>query len=289
MAIDVQAWLRNRFHDHPRCNEFVGLYDRFNNLNLKDPHFNSEITNGNDSTFWQRFSEMYVADHFTKLGYEFSSADKGPDFYFSVNNRRYWIEVICPEPCATVATYLEHARIPFCAQEVPHEAILLRYTSALKAKRDIFGRYTSEGIIGDNDICVIVISSVLLGPPLDSLYGISQYPQIIEATAGLGPLEITIDRSTMSSSRAESSFRGHVVNRNSSSVNTGTFLDNEFGAISAALAFYPDFDSDGFWAMMHNANASNPVPRNAFGCSQEYEATLTEQQIQIRRVNGTGP
>jgi len=84
---------------------------------------------------------------------------------------------------------------------MPHEAMLLRWTAAVKEKAEkLLGNsvsgvkgYLQKGLAGTNDIYVVAVNARLLrGPNFASVTGISQFPFAAEAVFAIGPYAVNI-------------------------------------------------------------------------------------------------
>ena len=134
----VEAAIRRRYDTNPAARDhYVALWHEFSTMDLADAHFVSEITGDKDTKFWQRLWEMVLGRHLSRLQHRLSSADKGPDFRFEAEGKTVWCEAIAPEPKGLPGDWLTLSKPDdIRVHSVPHEAMLLRWTAALKEKRD---------------------------------------------------------------------------------------------------------------------------------------------------------
>ena len=139
------------------CVEFV-------NSGRADPKFVSEFVSGEDQKFWACISEALIAGHLqSKTFPERIAHGSGPDFLVLDGNRKVWIEVVCPEPVQVPADWLNPQP---GGTSFPHQEILLRWTSAIKAKAEkLIGTpdgkvvgYLEAGIVGTGDAYVIAVN-----------------------------------------------------------------------------------------------------------------------------------
>ncbi len=290
--------------DHPRtaavrqylaaaCAEFV-------KLGLADPKFISELGADSRQKFWACISEALVADRLRDKAFGPRKVrGKGPDFLVMAGTRRVWIEVVCPEPINVSSDWLS----PQSSQAVsfPHKEILLRWTSAIKAKAEaLVGSsdgerigYLKSGLVAPDDAYVIAVNGCQLrSGPFPSLFGISQFPFAAEAVFAIGPYQLAIDRESR-----EVVDRGHqhqpfVLNKNRAEVPTFTFLDPWFNPISAIWAL----DMNGGSAIgnsepsavVHNPNAINPVPVGFLPTDHEYVATAEGSDFVLSKLPPSG-
>lgn len=126
-----------------KVREFVQkLCERHIERGLADRNFEKELCCGSEPRFWQRLSEVLLAHELLEAGLDVQpSRGEGPDIFVKHKGRNIWIEVICPEPSGIPEDWLRHEvnrRV-----SLPHEAILLRWTAAIKEK--------SERLLGNRE------------------------------------------------------------------------------------------------------------------------------------------
>ena len=88
--------------------------------------------------------------------------DEGPDICISKGCRKIWIEAMAPSPgddknLDKVPDLFLNAGDGL--QDMPERHIELRITGALSTKLKAFQRYRKNGIIGDNDSCIVAVSA----------------------------------------------------------------------------------------------------------------------------------
>jgi len=258
-----------------------------------DSKFVSELTSGLNEKFWSRVSEALIFERLREK--EFGTqhvAGVGPDFLLQNRNRKVWIEVICPQPIG-IGNWLEiQINVPYTT---PHDAILLRWTSAIKEKIEKLlgstdGRtkgYLKTGIVEDTDIYVIAVNGCQMRHgPFSALHGISQFPYAAEAVFPIGPYQLKIDKETLKFIRSSYQERLSISKPNGASVPTYAFLDPRNKMISAIWAV--DFNATSNHepsALIHNPNAVNKLPRGFLLSDEEYIAIpCGEDEYQIERV-----
>jgi hypothetical protein len=105
---------------------------RYIELDLADPNFERDLCSGNDARYWQRLSEALLAHEFLEIGLDLRPSRNGPDLLLQHEGRNIWIEVICPEPAEVPTEWLQSKLSEVIT--LPHEAILLRWTAAIKKR-----------------------------------------------------------------------------------------------------------------------------------------------------------
>mgnify|MGYP003601337278 FL=1 len=254
---------------------------------LADPKYKRELTGDSDGPFWSCVSEALIFDRIRSLPRPpRSNVGEGPDFLLSYGSQRVWIEVVCPEPIGLPVEWLEVQENR--ASSVPHEAILLRWTSVIKDKTDrLVGRvgdrvkgYLQSGLVAEEDVYVIAVNGCRLRRgPFSALLGISQFPYAVEAVFPVGPYQICIDRQTLKSVGQGHEERYLIPKPNRASVPTDAFFDPRYKNVSAIWAV--DFNGGAVVgnhepsALVHNPNAVQPLPPGFLPSDSEYIASLS--------------
>lgn len=275
----------------------VQVCENFVKSGLADPKFVKELMSGSEQKFWACISEALIADRLR--GKEFGvrkARGKGPDFLLMEGARRVWVEVVCPEPINVPADWLE----PKLGGVVnfSHEEILLRWTSAIKAKAEAFigssdGRqkgYLNSGEVSPNDAYVIAVNGCRLrSGPFPALLGISQFPFAAEAVFPIGPYQLRIDRETLKVVDQGHQHRPYVPNKNGALVPAYTFLDPRFNLVSAIWAV--DMNGQSVignmepTAIVHNPNAKNPISRCFLPADSEYVAVAKGDEFVLSKIS----
>ena len=263
--------------DHPRTiawrTHLISVCEQFIASGLADSKFTQELASGSRQKFWACLSEALIAHRLKGATFgQRSNVGQGPDFLVMNGDQKVWIEVVCPEPARVPAEWLSSATTSGVV-DFPHREILLRWTSAIKAKAEVLmgnsnaGRdgYLKSGLVGSNDAYVIAVNGCQLrSGPSPALHGISQLPFAVEAVFPVGPYQVKIDRTSLAAMGGEHQHRPVVPNHNNSLVPATLFIDPNFRCISAIWAV----DLNGGqsignaepMALIHNPLASNPIP-----------------------------
>lgn len=300
MSIELQTLLEKSLlarypHDSEECknirNAVIECCVKYLSSGLGDNNAERKLTSNDNSTYWQQLSEVLLAEQLEKADVKFSHPADAPDFLIEQGGRKIWVEVITPEPKGLPGEWLE-AGYRGCIS-VPHPEILLRWTSAIKEKVDklrgytcrktggIVNGYIEKGVVDPNkDAYVIAVNGRLLrrfGDGIPMLDGISQFPFAVEATLCVGPMQVRFDRGTLKVVGAEHQTRICIPKSNGATVPVDTFLDPKFSPVSAIWAVDLDemvlLGHERPMAVVHNPNASQPIPRNFLPSQFEYVAT----------------
>lgn len=272
---------------------------------LADGHgdLNAEqrLRSSDNHVYWQQLSEVLLGHQLAEAGIAFIHQGAGPDFRIEHQGRTIWVEVITPTAAGVPAEWLADA----CegVRDFPHEAILLRWTAAIKQKAEVLlggpdhPGYLANGLVAPGDAYVIAVNGRLLrggGGLFDALTGISQLPFAVEATFAVGPIQVRFNRENMEAGEPEHQRRYHIPKPVGQPVPAHTFLDPRFRPISAIWATDVDefsiLDRPPSMAVIHNPEAPNSISVGLLPAQSEYVArVLDEEQYQLERVRGRTP
>ena len=300
---DVRKFLQNKYADNIEVlGALTALYDEFTSWGIKDKIFDQDFIDGRPEHFYARVWEMVLARHLIELGYDVSSSDAGPDFLIEHSGTRIWIEAVCPTPIGLPDDWINLVSIEEKTRvfSVPHEAMLLRWTSALKDKKDkLVGNnktegYVRKGIVANEDAYVIAISSSRLGSGLLTYQGISQYPFAVEAVLPVGPHEIVIDRETLNTTDVRHQYRPAIPKPpTGTKISTDSFLSEEYAGISALIGTNAGINAacglEWPLAVVHNPNARTPIPKGIFGNADEFIATDIGDYLELESISQYTP
>lgn len=265
-------------------------------LNPSDGEVEKNLCSKNKNKYWQQLSEVLLADKIIKAGIQITRETSGPDFLVEHEGKRIWIEVITPEPTDIPNEWINSEMGKVIG--MPHEAMLLRWTAAIKQKAEVLlggtakipNGYIKKNIVGSGDAYVIAINGRLLRDGFPQIEGISQFPFAVEATFCVGPYQLQIDCNTLQTTCSGPQHRNLIPKPNGATVPADTFLDPQYAPISAIWAV--DIDEALLIGMqrpmivVHNPNASTPVPRNFLPACREYFATDQGDQIELYWESG---
>ncbi|OPY99232.1 hypothetical protein A5906_26240 [Bradyrhizobium sacchari] len=269
MDAKAKTFIERQFAHAPLLQkEIMDLWSTFRDLGLPNRDFLAEFTNGKKPSLAQRTWEMMLARHLAEVGHEVTCPNGGPDFRFSLDGVTVWVEAVSPEPKGLPADWLDPDFQG--VQDFPHEAILLRWTTAIDAKWKKLAEYRSKGVVAPNDAYVVAVSGNQLGLiPVDR--GISQMPFGVEATFPVGPLAYRIDPETHKIGDGFIWERFHIVNANRAKVPTTSFLDPAYAGISALIGCGAQRPGKASVAMhvVHNPLAETKLPLGSLGAGDD--------------------
>lgn len=284
----IAAHIRQRYPQVGRqelyASKLASVCQSFVDSGLADPKFATELTSGSDAKFWSCVSEALLAQRLKgKTFPDRSKPGQGPDLLVLHGDRKVWIEVICPEPVGLPASWTNIE--PGTVGDFPHQAILLRWTSAIKEKAEkLLGSpnrnakgYLASGIVSAHDSYVIAVNGCRLRHgPFSALFGISQFPFAAEAVFPIGPYQLRINTDSFTVVARGHQVRLHIEKPSGALVPASIFLDPRFAAISAIWAVELDGSSaignQERTAVIHNPLAANPLPLGFLNADDEYVA-----------------
>ena len=229
----AKAFLDQQFANAPALHyEMLELWSWFYAHDFPNSDSFAEFISGKRESLAQRTWEMLLARHLDSQGHKIVCPISGPDFYFDHDGKRIWVEAIAPKPEGLPAEWLEP---DFSGvRNFPHEAMLLRWTSAIDSKWKQLQQYRAKGIVKPTDAYVIAVNGCQLST-FPVAHGITQMPFGVEAVFPVGPLTYEIDSETRKFERSFISERFHLVKNNNSLVPTASFLNPEYVGVSALI------------------------------------------------------
>jgi hypothetical protein len=297
----VKTYIGRRYPNDLERSAVTELYEQYSSWGLKDSKFDTELVSDRPGAFESCLWEMLLARHLKALGFNVSSADAGPDFKLNYNGATIWVEAICPAPTGLPSDWLE--RCPpgaFRPGSFPHEQMLLRWTAALKEKKEKLTGfwdanqwkrgYVERKIVGANEPYVIAINSSRLSwHPDFSYHGISQKPFALEAALPVGPIQVKIGQETKRIVDRGYQHRPLIKNANSSDVSTESFREPAYAGVSALLGTAMGVPTlmgrKAPIALVHNPLAANKIPAGIFGADDEFRAEGTAAEFVVHTLN----
>jgi hypothetical protein len=180
----------------------------------------------------------------------------------------------------------------FGAREIPYEKMLLRWTAALKEKRDklegcppkIQG-YRAKGIVQDGDPYVVAINACRLSS-LAQEKGPSGLALAVEAVFPVGPWAFPILEKDGRLGEPFRSVRPFIKKENHAEVRVDNFLDAAYAGVSALLGCSTCYAPDGGLELVvvHNPLAHNRLPVGFLGTTTEYLAEQTSAGCELRPI-----
>lgn len=276
----IADFLAQRFEGRPTAlAHYAELLSAYEASGLAPPNVIDEITSGNEGKFCSHVWEAMLYRHLSNLGFQFrrdrvkKSGQHGPDFGLTHEGRTIWIEAVVPAPEGIPPEYLEPPTNVPKVRTVPHEKILLRWTAALKDKRDQLDRYVREGIIAPTDCSVVAINSRRLSwfPVEDN--GITQLPYAVEAAFPVGPIAVPISTQGKPDGEPMRTQRYSIQKANGAAVPTANFLDPKYSNVSAIIGCSRSEMLKGLpVVVVHNPLTTTALPRSIMGGYVEYVA-----------------
>jgi hypothetical protein len=236
----------------------------------------------------QRFWELRLAVAFLDLGYALDAGGEGrPDLATRLSTgERLWIEAVAPTLGAPNNPDRPAEPIPDGRfRPVPIKQILMRYTQALREKRDQFLAYRQAGVVAEGDRCVIAVSSAALWPHVSGV----GLPRILSAVFPIGNDRITVDRGTLAVVQVEHEYRGEVFRAGGAGISTAAFLTPEYATISGVIhdsARPAGWRQQGYGRFVSASNPTTtaPLPPGYFALGEEYRSGRDRDGFSLRRI-----
>jgi type I restriction enzyme S subunit len=287
-------FLRTAFPDmsdeaYIHYSELLSLYQK---SAFAPPHLMQELETGSQEKSWSCIWEAMLFRYLQCLDVEMApkkvtkKGQDGPDFCVSYQGLTIWIEAISPAPKGIPEDWLSRPigdgepRV----RSMPHEEMLLRWTSALSDKKAKFERYLEKGIVASTDAIIIAINSSQLYDFAIDDHGISQLPFAVEAVFPIGPLAIPIDSGSNIAGPATRLPRYFINKSSGTKVPTGYFLQSDYSLVSAVIGTSRNhmFDSSLPLTLVHNPKAAVPLPKRLFKAAKEFVASKQGDQYLLQ-------
>lgn len=269
-----------------QCRDYVeALWDQFRPY--ADSHFVQDFASHTHQRFW----EMYVGVTLLEAGYEIHAPKPGPDFGLTLDGRRIWIEAVAatpgepgrPDSIPPLDLRVGMAR----AEYVPQDKIVLRCTSAIRAKFPTqYQRHVQMGIVGPEDCYIVAVNHAETYHYAE----VGQPPYILRAVLGLGSHFATINRDTGELSGQGVQYRGSIPKAAGASVETRLFLSSESAPVSAVIGSVTTIGTPVHlgqhrmgqdFRLVHNPFATNALSGDLLVRGEEVRVSLHENQFEI--------
>jgi hypothetical protein len=267
--------------------ELWGRYEPY-----ADSNFCKEFATQPEPRFWEMYLAACLLTSRKKLRSRAElpngARNEGPDICISKGRRKIWIEAMAPSPgddknLDKVPDLFLNAGDGL--QDMPQRHIELRLTGALWTKLQAFQRYKQNGIIGDNDSCIVAVSaaqftSEAAGEGLP--YAVKAVYPFGEEFIELNPRRFEIVRfgHRYSEQIKRATDRGEPIFRTA-------FQDERFAGISGLIwsrrstgNFLGQADD---LVYVHNQVARKPIPRKWVRWAQEFYPIDEGKRLRVRK------
>ncbi|UHJ59471.1 hypothetical protein [Vibrio furnissii] len=253
-------------HPYPQARKKCHmLWDQFKPL--ADTKFITQFRNHFAGGYW----EMLLAHKLQEQGFDLTSKDDGPDLCTAINGQTAYFEAICPTGGTGDNEVLGLPASDYI-QALIKEPAALRLTSAFVNKSRIFRNYMTQGIVAQNDILVIAINGECIP---DIHIENPECPEIVKVTYAIGSYEFRKNSQTEVLTGSYKR-RDYIENPKGSRIPTNLFVDPANENISAVLYTHENAFSFGNYYLVHNPNATNPLPMGCIKGVREFSLLLTD-------------
>ena len=264
---DIRKSLAKQYPECPTLQtHFADLLTGYLKSGLAGPNLGKEIETGDEQKLWACIWEAMLYRHFSERDFEFRrdhvcpSGQNGPDIGLIHGNRTIWIEAVVPKPEGIPSERLAPpAPEEMRAIPIPRQAMLLRWTSALRDKNHQLKRRLQKNIVKPDDPYVVAINSCMLSwVPIED-HSITQLPFAVGAVFPIGPLAVPLTKEGRIAGDAIYTHRGSIKKPAGAHVPTDNFLNSEYSGISALIGCSRRDMLDG---QLHLIVVHNPLARN---------------------------
>lgn len=281
MNATIEAIMEALSVDAAYAHKVVALLDEYDASGFAPPNLPGEIATRQREKIQAAIWEAMLYWHFKNNGVVYcagrvtKAGQNGPDLCIDLNGRRLWIEAVAATPTGVPSEWLAPiSGVEFTARSLPHEEMLLRYTSVLADKKTQLTERIAKGIIGPDDAYVIAVNGCMLSFWRDGhSHGITGWPFIVEAVLPIGPLAVPFDRNENRVGEAANTLRYSLTKPNKACVPLDNFLNDEWRRVSAAVWCGQRDHLSGRvdLVVVHNPRALVPIPKGSLGNDPRYE------------------
>ena len=246
-----------------------------------DRHFLSQIK----EHFSQRAWEMYVANVLLEKGITIQSKDEGPDCIVIDNAKKHilYLECIVPERGDSPDAVPHFISTPFprepILQAVPQDKIMLRITTAIKAKFDQYQRWKDKEWFNKDAPYVIAINTGSFDYPDDS-----NIPYVPKVLFGVGHPYFSSDGEDEGWT-----FRDSIERLSGALVPVTYFMSSAFEDISGILFTNKSVGNIGKRALLivNNPFARNPIEEDFLNLFDKWFSDRDKENVTVakRRVH----
>lgn len=230
-----------------------------------------------EARFWEMFVGCAFLDQDKTLLRTLDRPPNGgrPDLCILDGQQRIWVEAMAPDrglPGNDQVPEIVPINEGGGVQARPVRQMQLRITSALRKKSEVLTRYLNQGVIEDNDICLLAIGAARFG-----IYaGDAGLPLALSAVFPIGDEFIRVDRDNLHV--IERGFHGSFeIERTGPHIPRTAFLDDQFchvsGLIWSRISIGNMNRIERPLTLIHNPVARNPMPQGWGVWDREFIAT----------------
>jgi hypothetical protein len=160
----------------------------------------------------------------------------------------------------------------------------MRYTQAIREKRDRFQAYREAGVVSTHDRCIVALNSGGLWPHVEGV----GLPRVLSAVFPIGNERVTLDAKTGKVLRIDHEYRGEILRANGAEIPLTAFLDPEYAQISGIIcdsARVTGWRQQGNqrFVSTNNPTATTPLPLGFFGLGTEFRSERNGDGFTLKR------
>jgi hypothetical protein len=241
-----------------------------------DADFAAAFARDPDPRFWEMYLGCALLDAGKRLQPRANRPEGqgNPDFCVIDGDRRIWIEAIAPDvgdPGEDQVPDLVMAEDGGGAQVQPLRQIHLRITSALWTKKRALEQYRVDGVIGEQDVCLVAIG----GGRFALQAAGEDFPTALSAVYPIGDEFVRVNRDNHQVV-AHGYHRAEVIERAAGNIPRTAFFDGRFAHVSGLIwsraSIGNMYRAARPMSLIHNHASENPMPRGWTAWEMEYAA-----------------
>jgi hypothetical protein len=254
-----------------------------------DADFAAGFARDPEGRFWEMHLGCALLDAGKTLQAQVNRADGqgNPDLCVIDGDRRIWIEAIAPELGDGADQVPDLFVMEGVAQPQPLRQVHLRITSGLWTKTQKLQRYRADGVIGEQDVCLVAVG----GGRFALQAAGEEFPTALSAVYPIGNAFVRINRDNLQVV-VHGYERNEVIERAGNNVRRTAFFDETFADVSGLIwsrASVGNMDRAARpLALIHNHVARNRMPRAWGVWDDEREAVQVESGWAFPRVGSQG-
>lgn len=253
----------------------------------EDTDYFKQLSSGDDY-FFSRVWEAILYQKFMDQGWNVSGTGEGPDFSLEKTSAGHvLVEATVPSPKGLPPEWLDNRD---GVKEMPHEQMVLKWTSSLAAKGSKHTADIKKNTVDANTPFIIAINACRLAKMQED-FGISGYPFSVEAVFPIGPKQAKVNKATGEIGELYQGWRHEIKKPTTGTeIPTDNFLNPDYSHVSALIGCASIFHQNNgntnlpIFYLVHNPLADKPLPQGWLPDAIEFQADIISNDvIEIQR------